>query len=100
MKISRLRTFTALLVLFCCTLTVYQACIKDQCKSIVCNTGVCVSGTCACPTGYEGTNCERLWSAKFSGTWHNQEQIQDSTGIHNSSYDLTVRGNATPGVLL
>lgn len=82
------------------TFTAYQSCIKDGCSKILCNTGVCVSGKCACPTGYEGSNCELLWSSKFSGMWHNAEQIQDSSGVYSTNYDLTVRGNETPGTLL
>ena len=80
--------------------TIYQSCIKDGCGKILCNAGVCVSGKCACPTGYEGNNCELLWSDKFAGTWHNAEQLQDSSGVSSSNYDLTVRGNETPGTLL
>jgi len=101
MKISRLRLSTALVVVVCCTLTAYQSCIKDQCSKILCNAGVCVSGKCSCPTGYEGSSCEQLWSTKFSGVWHNDEQVQDTSGaVSSHTYDLTVRGNETPGTLL
>lgn len=100
MNKSRLQVAATLLVAGIFTLTAYQSCIKDLCKDTACNTGVCVSGKCACPTGYEGGNCEKLWSAKFAGAWHNTEQIQDSSGVSTVSYDLSVRGNETPGILL
>lgn len=100
MKFFRLRLSVALLTVCAFTFTAYQSCIKDGCSKILCNTGVCVSGKCACPTGYEGSNCEQLWSSKFSGTWHNAEQVQDSSGVHSTAYDLTVRSNETPGTLL
>ncbi|GAA4464425.1 hypothetical protein GCM10023093_14730 [Nemorincola caseinilytica] len=50
---------------------VYSSCNRDKCKSIVCaNGGVCNDGSCTCPSGYEGTNCEKVSRDKFLGNWH------------------------------
>ncbi len=49
---------------------IYTSCNRDKCKSIVCaNGGICNDGACNCPSGYEGTNCERLSRNKFIGNW-------------------------------
>jgi hypothetical protein len=43
---------------------------RDKCKEIVCAfDGTCVEGKCYCATGYEGTQCEKLIRAKFTGPW-------------------------------
>lgn len=48
----------------------YTSCKRDKCKEITCAFGAaCVEGTCYCATGYEGTQCEKLIRAKFTGTW-------------------------------
>jgi len=41
----------------------------DNCKDVECNTGTCLDGTCECGDGFEGTNCEIEWSAKFVGEY-------------------------------
>ncbi len=41
----------------------------DKCKDVECNTGTCLDGTCECGDGFEGTNCEIEWSAKFVGEY-------------------------------
>jgi hypothetical protein len=70
----------------------YTACIKDHCGSNLCaNSGLCVDGNCACVTGYEGAHCDTIWSAKFSGTWKVAETTQDSDGVYNANYILTVQ---------
>ncbi len=49
---------------------VYSSCNRDKCKTIVCaNNGVCNGGSCVCPSGYEGTNCEKVSRNKFLGNW-------------------------------
>jgi hypothetical protein len=49
---------------------VYTSCNRDKCKTIVCaNGGVCNGGSCNCPSGYEGTNCEKVSRDKFLGNW-------------------------------
>lgn len=48
----------------------YSSCKRDKCKEITCAfTGTCVEGVCYCATGYEGTQCEKLIRAKFTGPW-------------------------------
>ncbi len=50
---------------------VYSSCNRDKCKTIVCaNGGVCNDGACTCPSGYEGTNCEKASRDKFVGNWN------------------------------
>jgi len=49
---------------------VYTSCNVDQCKTIACaNGGVCNHGSCACPTGYEGPECETISRKKFTGNF-------------------------------
>ena len=43
---------------------------RDKCREITCAfSGTCVEGKCYCATGYEGTQCEKLIRAKFTGPW-------------------------------
>jgi hypothetical protein len=52
------------------TAVVYTSCNRDKCKTITCaNGGVCNNGACICPSGYEGTNCEKVSREKFLGNW-------------------------------
>lgn len=50
-------------------LTTTTTSCTDKCKGVECNTGTCLDGTCECGDGYEGTNCEIEWSAKFVGDY-------------------------------
>jgi hypothetical protein len=55
---------------------VFTSCNPDACKDVVCqNGGTCTDGTCACPTGFEGSNCETLSRAKFLGTYSGNENL-------------------------
>ncbi|MBA3828556.1 MAG: calcium-binding EGF-like domain-containing protein [Taibaiella sp.] len=48
----------------------YSSCSPDKCHAIACAYGgVCTDGNCICPTGYEGTQCEKIVRDKFVGTW-------------------------------
>lgn len=63
-------TFSALLAIGAFAAVTFTACNQDECKDVVCsNGGTCVSGTCQCTTGYEGTSCQTLSTAKFIKTW-------------------------------
>lgn len=64
-----------------------SACIRDNCGNTVCqNEGVCVQGNCACVQGYEGDNCEKLWTDKFDGVWTASDETEGL--LHG--YDLTI----------
>lgn len=95
MKSIRNIAFTAILTLGAFTAITYTACTKDECKGVECiNGGSCVDGTCACPTGYEGTNCEKLSRDKFIGTWSGTDECDD-----NTKFTITLKvGTATNAV--
>jgi hypothetical protein len=62
----------------------------DNCKDVECNAGVCVDGTCECGDGFEGTNCEIEWSAKFVGSFLGADVVTGSTaGTPTGTYNLT-----------
>ncbi|MBN8677773.1 MAG: hypothetical protein J0M29_06075 [Chitinophagales bacterium] len=62
----------------------------DNCKDVDCGTGVCVDGTCECGDGFEGTNCETEWSAKFVGSFLGADVVTASTaGTDLGTYNLT-----------
>lgn len=66
----------------------YTACNKDECKDVVCqNGGSCAGGNCSCPAGYEGSRCETLTNAKYTGTY---------TAVESSSvYVVTITADPT-----
>jgi len=79
---------------------VYTSCNTDKCKSIVCaNNGVCNGGSCVCPSGYEGTNCEKISRNKFLGNWTVFEkgsitlaaQYPISIEATTAVYDVTIK---------
>ena len=62
----------------------------DNCKDVECNTGTCLDGTCECGDGFEGTNCEIEWSAKFVGTYLGSDNVTaSSAGTPLGVYNLT-----------
>lgn len=62
----------------------------DKCKDVECNTGTCLDGTCECGDGYEGTNCEIEWSAKFLGSYLGSDVVTASTaGTALGTYNLS-----------
>lgn len=51
------------------TATIMTSCNPDACKDVVCaNGGTCTDGSCACPSGYEGTECNTQSLTKVLGT--------------------------------
>lgn len=66
----------------------------DKCKDVKCGTGTCVDGTCECGDGYEGTNCETTWSAKFIGSYLGTDVVTASTAGNVGTYNLV-----TPAVV-
>ena len=87
--IAAATAFTALALFMA---VAYTACTKTLCGNTVCqNKGSCVQGICVCPTGYEGTHCDTVWSTKFTGAWVNRETVVDSTGTYNEQYIIHVR---------
>jgi len=66
-------------------LTMFNACNDDPCKDVNCGTnGTCDNGTCLCNTGYEGSACETLATAKFIGN-HNVSDTCSNTITYTSS---------------
>ena len=62
--------FSALGALAVFTTITYTSCKRDKCKDITCaNSSTCAEGACYCATGFEGTQCEKLIRAKFTGPW-------------------------------
>lgn len=53
----------------------------DACKDLEgkCGNGQCFDGACVCDEGYEGTNCESEWSAKFVGSYLGTDKVTAST---------------------
>lgn len=83
------------LFIFGAFLAVTMTSCGDNCKDVECNTGTCLDGTCECGDGYEGTNCEIEWSAKFTGSYLGADVVTASTaGTVLGSYNLT-----TPAVV-
>ena len=80
-----------------------QSCGKDACKTVVCqNKGVCIAGICSCVPGYEGKNCDSVWSQKYVGNWQVSETLKDSAGalINQFSYTLVGQNGGQPSELL
>ncbi len=79
------------LFIFGAFLAVTSTSCADKCKDVECNTGTCLDGTCECGAGYEGTNCEIEWSAKFIGSYLGQDVVTVSTSVPSNvgTYPLT-----------
>lgn len=94
MKSIKHIALSALLTVGAFGTVLYTACNKDECKDVVCqNGGTCSGGTCTCATGYEGTNCETKWTAKFLKTWTAVDKAT-SSGTTLPSYQSTITQGA------
>ena len=62
----------------------------DLCKDLEgkCGNGQCFDGACVCDEGYEGTNCESQWSAKFVGSYLGSDKVTASTAGNVGTYNL------------
>lgn len=69
--------------------TFFWTSCTDPCKDVECNFGTCVEGECACNPGYEGTNCDEAFNAKFAGTYSNAETCDSSTAGPNYNVVIT-----------
>lgn len=79
--------FSVLFTMLAFSTITYTACNKDECKDVVCaNGGTCVGGACQCSSGYEGSDCQTLSTAKFIKTW---------TGHWTNTADPTKNGAYT-----
>ncbi len=87
-KIMSKKLFLLPALLFAAFLTTTMTSCGDNCKDVKCNTGVCVDGTCECGDGYEGTNCEIIWSAKFAGTYTGSDVVTGGTAGNQGTYVL------------
>ncbi len=88
------KLFILPLFIFGAFLAVTTTSCGDKCKDVECNTGTCLDGTCECGAGFEGTNCEIEWSAKFVGSFLGQDVVTVSTAGNVGTYPLT-----TPAVV-
>lgn len=71
----------------------YTSCKRDKCKEITCAFGAtCVEGVCYCPTGYEGSQCEKIIRSKFIGAWNVTES---GTMTTTEEYTLSVSEGIT-----
>lgn len=73
------KLFLLPLFIFGAFLAVTTTSCGDKCKDVECNTGTCLDGTCECSDGFEGTNCEIEWSAKFIGSYLGTDNVTAST---------------------
>ncbi len=64
----KLRTFSiALVSVF---MLLLSGCMPDECKDKTCENGAaCVNGACICPDWFEGENCEKRISQRFTGAY-------------------------------
>lgn len=77
----------------------FSACIRDKCGNVHCdNSGVCVGGICSCPTGYEGSACEKKWYDKFSGNW-NADDVYYKDAAHHL-YTIDIKGKGTDSLVI
>lgn len=63
--------FSLLALLLGASLSLFTACTEaDPCKDVQCGAnGTCFEGACVCNEGFEGTACDKEWSAKFLGNY-------------------------------
>lgn len=73
--------------------TIFAVGCSDPCKDVECNFGTCVEGECACNPGYEGTNCDEAFNAKYAGSYTNAETCDSSTSGPN--YDIQINASGT-----
>jgi hypothetical protein len=93
--------FSVALTLGAFTAITYTACNKDECKDVVCqNGGTCVSGACSCPSGYEGTNCETLWTTKFIKTWTAPSDQNVASGVKLNPYTCIITQGSAMNTLI
>jgi hypothetical protein len=97
---NRLKTIvlSALGVIMVLGSVTYTSCRqRDKCKEITCAfSSTCVEGKCYCATGYEGTQCEKLIRAKFTGPW---TATESGTLSLTEKYALDIyEGNGTDSV--
>ena len=84
------KLFILPLFIFGAFLAITTTSCGDKCKDVECNTGTCLDGTCECGDGFEGTNCEIEWSAKFTGSYLGADVVTASTaGTALGTYNLT-----------
>ena len=65
---------------------------SDPCKDLEgkCGSGSCFEGECVCDEGFEGTNCDAEWVAKFVGSYLGADKVTASTaGNDLGPYNLT-----------
>lgn len=75
-------------LLFAAFMTSTLTSCGDKCKDVECGTGACIDGTCECGDGYEGTNCEILWTAKFLGSYLGTDVVTGGTAGNDGTYNL------------
>lgn len=52
----------------------------DPCKDVECGTnGTCFEGACVCNEGFEGSDCNAEWAAKFVGSYFGSDVCAGTT---------------------
>lgn len=70
---------------------------SDPCKDVDCGAnGTCFEGSCVCNQGYEGSNCDTEWSAKFVGNYAGEDVCNTGT----FEYDMSITRVSDSKILL
>ncbi len=79
------------------TTMLYTSCKDDACLKLKCrNGGTCSDNFCKCPSGYEGTQCEKRAADRYIGIYrgiskvNNEPPFLDSAKIEVVTYPATV----------
>jgi hypothetical protein len=82
MKLWKHTLISALAFFSVCTMVVYSACDRDSCLTLKCSHNApCVNGFCQCPTGYEGTQCEKRVLDRYVGTYIGNTQCNGAPPV-------------------
>lgn len=79
----------------------YTSCTDDSCLKVICrNGGTCAEGLCKCPSGFEGTQCERRAADRFIGGYDGILNVDGQPPVQDSMYVWAVNYPSTVGFRL